>query len=409
MHQCTDEQNLDRLLTKQQTLYIGFDATADSLHVGSLLPLMMLRWARSLGHRVIVLLGGGTTLVGDPSGKEEARKILDATLVDGYAERIRESMGRILDVAGPDVVFENNVQWLKSLQYIDFLRDVGAHFSVNKMLSFESVKRRLDREQNLSFLEFNYMLCQAYDFYVLSKKHGCFIQAGGSDQWGNIVNGVDLIRRKNRQEAYGITMPLLENKDGKKMGKTADGAVWLHKDKKSPYEYWQFWRNVPDEECERFLKLFTCLTLEFIQQVMAGEINDAKKCLADEATGLLHGYETLEAIHSTVGRVESGDAPFQVVGYDDKGNARLDTDLPLYTVHANTLTHEPTLVGQLAALGVVPSKGHARRLVRDGGCFVNRACVRDEMHPVDIAALHAPYVMHVRLGKKKNLLIQVLQ
>ena len=408
VHQCTDTAALDAFLCVPQTLYIGFDATAESLHVGSLLPLMVLRWAKFFGHKVIVLLGGGTTLVGDPSGKEESRQMLDGERIAAYAEKIYESMGKILHVDGPDVIVDNNIHWLGALGYIDFLRDVGAHFSVNKMLSYESVKRRLDREQNLSFLEFNYMLCQAFDFLMLSQKYGCLIQGGGSDQWGNIVNGVDLIRRKTGQQAFGLTFPLLENKDGRKMGKTADGAVWLHKDKKSPYAYWQFWRNTPDEDCRRFLLLFTCLDVQEVDAVLAQGYNEAKKRLADEATGLLHGYEALEAIHETVERVVQGAAPYTVSGVDDAGNPIIQTDLPVYTITRDALAQDPLLITHLAALGVVGSKGQARRLVRDGGCCVDGVVVRDEMISIDVQRLQIPYVVHVRLGKKNNILLRVL-
>lgn len=408
VHQCTDNAELDAFLCVPRTLYIGFDATAESLHVGSLLPLMVLRWARFFGHKVIVLLGGGTTLVGDPSGKEESRKMLDSANIALYAEKIYESFGKILHVDGPDIIVENNLNWLGSLGYIDFLRDVGAHFSVNKMLSYESVKRRLDREQNLSFLEFNYMLCQAFDFFVLSQKHGCFIQGGGSDQWGNIVNGVELIRRKTGQQAYGLTFPLLLNKDGSKMGKTADGAVWLHKDKISPYAYWQFWRNTADEDCRRFLLLFTCLDVSAIETALAQGYNEAKTLLADEATGLLHGYDALSTIHDTVQRVVKGEAPFTVSGVDDEGFSVIKTDLPVHTITQDALAQDPLLITHLAASGAVGSKGQARRLMRDGGCCVDGVVVHDEMTIIDARTLKNHGVVHVRLGKKKHLLLRVL-
>jgi len=408
IHQCTDGAALDNYLKTPRRLYIGFDATADSLHVGSLLPLMVLRWARKCGHHVIVVLGGGTTLVGDPSGKDQSRKMLNVEQVQQCARGIMESMGRVLDVEGPDIDVVNNADWLRTLSYIDFLRDVGAHFSINKMLSFESVKRRLDREQNLSFLEFNYMLCQAYDFLVLSEQKQCFLQCGGSDQWGNIVNGVDLIRRKTGQQAYGLTLPLLETSDGRKMGKTAQGAVWLHPNRQSPYEYWQYWRNIHDGDCQRWLHLFTELSLGEIQDVVRDDINKAKRLLADEAVRILHGADALGPIHQTVEQVVQGAVPFTVKKGADGGD-EVVSDLPTYVITRQDLSEDPTLAGILASVGALPSKGQARRLMRDGGCWVNQERVSDELYAIRVDQAVSPYVWHVRLGKKTHLILQVVE
>src|SRR5438270_10430806 len=297
IHQVTDAAALDALAAKQVVPgYIGFDATAPSLHVGNLVSIMLLRRLQQAGHKPIVLMGGGTTKVGDPSGKDEARQLLDKERIEANITSIRRAFDRLLTFgSGPtDAVLVNNAEWLDTLEYIPFLRDVGRHFTINRMLTFDSVRLRLDREQPLTFLEFNYMILQAYDFLELSRRVGCRMQLGGSDQWGNIVNGIELTRRIDGTELFGVTSPLITTSDGAKMGKTANGAVWLNPDRLSPYDYWQFWRNTADEDVGRFIKLFTDLSLEDIgklETLEGAEINDAKILLATEATAMLHGRE----------------------------------------------------------------------------------------------------------------------
>src|SRR5438874_10223426 len=308
IHQVSEPEALDALARKKSiTAYIGFDCTAPSLHVGSLVQIMMLYWAQQTGHRPIALMGAGTTRVGDPSGKDESRRILTDDMIADNLKGIRAIFGKFLKFGdGPrDAIMANNADWLNTLNYIDFLRDVGRHFSVNRMLSFDSVKMRLDRQQELSFLEFNYMILQAYDFVELNKRTGCVLQMGGSDQWGNIVNGIDLGRRMANVQLFALTSPLITTSSGAKMGKTAAGAVWLNADLVSPYEYWQYWRNTEDGDVSRFLKLFTVLPLDEIGRLAAlqgSEINEAKKVLATEATALVHGRAAAEQAAETARR-----------------------------------------------------------------------------------------------------------
>ena len=308
IHQVSEPEALDaRAAAGPITAYIGYDCTAPSLHIGHLLPTMMLYWMQQTGHRPIALMGGGTTRVGDPSGKDESRKILTDEIINENLKSIRKTFDKFLKFGtGPkDAVMANNADWLNSLNYIDMLRDVGRHFSVNRMLSFDSVKMRLDRQQELSFLEFNYMILQAYDFVELHKRYGCILQMGGSDQWGNIINGIDLGRRMMNAQLFAVTAPLITTSSGAKMGKTAAGAVWLNADLLSPYDYWQFWRNTEDGDVERFLKLFTILPLEEIKRLGAlkgAELNDAKKTLATEATALMHGRAAADQAADTARR-----------------------------------------------------------------------------------------------------------
>src|SRR3954466_11087730 len=308
IHQVSEPDALDQLAKSQPvTAYIGFDCTAASLHIGSLLPIMMLHWLQQTGHRPIALMGGGTTRVGDPSGKDESRRILTDAMIEENLKGIRAVFSKFLkfEGSGGNALMANNADWLNSLNYIDFLGDVGRHFSVNRMLSFDSVKMRLDRQQELSFLEFNYMILQAYDFVELNKRTGCVLQMGGSDQWGNIVNGIDLGRRMSNAQLFALTAPLITTSSGAKMGKTAAGAVWLNADLVSPYEYWQFWRNTDDSDVARFLKLFTVLPLDEIARLAAlrdAEINEAKKVLATEATALVHGRGAADAAAQTARR-----------------------------------------------------------------------------------------------------------
>jgi tyrosyl-tRNA synthetase len=365
LHQATDLAALDeKALTGSITAYIGFDATGDSLHIGSLLPIMMLRWLQKTGHRPIALMGGGTTKVGDPSGKDESRKLLTDDDIAANIASIQTCFARFLDFGDGKAVLSNNAEWLDGLAYIPFLRDVGRHFSINRMLTFDSVRLRLEREQPLSFLEFNYMILQAYDFVELNKRYGCALQMGGSDQWGNIVSGVDLGRRISGAELFGLTCPLITTASGAKMGKTAAGAVWLNPDRLSPYDYYQFWRNTEDGDVGRFLKLFTDLPLAEIAQLEAlqgAEINEAKKVLALEATTLCHGRAEADKAADTARRT-----------FEDGASA---AGLPTIT---DAAAIGKTLVELAVVAGLAKSKGEARRLIQQGGLSLNDAPVKDE-------------------------------
>ncbi len=366
IHQITDAAGLDALALRQIVpAYIGYDATAPSLHVGNLASVMMLRRLQQAGHQPIVLMGGGTTKVGDPSGKDEVRKLLDDAGIAANIAAIRRIFERLLTFGdGPsDAIMANNADWLDALEYIPFLRDVGRHFTINRMLTFDSVKLRLDREQPLTFLEFNYMILQAYDFLELSRRAGCRLQMGGSDQWGNIVNGVELARRVDGTEVFGLTTPLITKADGSKMGKSVSGAVWLHEDQLPNYDYWQFWRNTDDRDVGRFLRLFTDVPLDEIVRLEAlggAEINVAKKLLADEATAMVRGRAAAEAAAETARRTF------------DEGAA--GGDLPTVTVTGGSIG----IVDALVALGLATSRGEARRLIRGGGARIDGEKVGDE-------------------------------
>jgi tyrosyl-tRNA synthetase len=359
IHQVTDAAALDALAGRQVIPgYIGFDATASSLHVGNLVSIMLLRRLQQAGHKPIVLMGGGTTKVGDPSGKDESRQFLSDEQISANVTSIRRVFERFLTFGeGPtDAIMVNNADWLDTLEYIRFLREVGRHFTINRMLTFDSVRLRLDREQPLTFLEFNYMILQAYDFLELSRRAGCRLQLGGSDQWGNIVNGIELTRRIDATELFGVTTPLITTSDGAKMGKTADGAVWLDEKLLSPYDYWQFWRNTQDSDVGKFLKLFTDLPLNEIEQLesLAGaEINQAKVVLATEATEMLHGREAAEVAAHTAA--------------ETFGAGGIGEDLPTLTVPSG----EIEVVDALVQLGLVSSKGEAKRLIAGGGARVD--------------------------------------
>lgn len=395
VHQISDPEGLDAAAAKGPiSAYIGFDATATSLHAGSLIQIMMLHWMQATGHKPIALMGGGTSMVGDPSFKDEARKLLTIEDIERNLQGIKRVFANYLDFSGPATMM-NNADWLLGLNYLEFLRDVGRHFSVNRMLSFDSVKMRLDREQSLSFLEFNYMILQAYDFVELNKRTGCILQMGGSDQWGNIVNGIDLGHRMADVQLYALTSPLLTTASGGKMGKTASGAVWLNDDLMSPYEFWQYWRNTEDADVERFLKLYTTLPLSEIAKLAAlggSEINDAKKVLATEVTGLLHGREAAEAAAETARKTFEEGA--------------LATDLPTVTIARGEV--EPGL-GVLTAFvkaGLVPSTGEARRQVKAGGLRVNDTAVTDERGTLGLADLTSDGVIKLSFGKKKHVLLR---
>lgn len=398
MHQCTDLEALDELAASQRiTAYIGYDCTAPSLHVGSLVQIMMQRHLQKTGHRPIVLMGGGTTKVGDPSGKDAARQLLSDDDINKNMTGIREVFSRFVGFGegGNDAIMVNNDDWLSALAYVPFLRDVGRHFSINRMLSFDSVKLRLDREQNLSFLEFNYMILQAYDFLELSRRHDCVLQMGGSDQWGNIVNGVELGRRVDGKALFGFTTPLITLASGAKMGKTAAGAVWLNSELLSPYDYWQFWRNTEDADVGRFLRLFTELPLDEIARLEAlqdAEINEAKKILADLATTLCHGPEAAAAAAETARRTfEEGS---------------MATDLPSIEAAADELRDGVLLFELLRRAGLCQSNGEARRLIKGGGARVNDKSVRDEMAKVSIDDLTSDDVVKLSAGKKRHVLIR---
>ena len=384
IHQVTDAEALDALAGKQVvTGYIGFDATAPSLHVGNLVSIMLLRRLQQAGHRPIVLMGGGTTKVGDPSGRDESRKLLSDEDISANIASIRRCFERFLRFGdGPtDAILVNNDDWLSGLQYISFLRDVGRHFTINRMLTFDSVKLRLDREQPLTFLEFNYMILQAYDFLELSRREGCRLQMGGSDQWGNIVNGMELIRRIDGGEAFGVTTPLITTADGAKMGKTAAGAVWLNADQLSPYDYWQFWRNTADADVGKFLRLFTDLPLDVIARLEAlagAEINEAKVVLATEATALLHGRE------AATNAKETAKATFEQGGAGE--------DLPTLAV-----TDGMTIVQALTGLGFAGSNKEARRKIEEGAVRLDDQVVIDPALIVTAGKLS--------LGKKRHALL----
>ena len=398
-HQCTDEGALDTLMASPGVpVYIGFDCTASALHVGSLVQIMLLRWLQKLGHKPIVLLGGGTTRVGDPSGKDESRKLLSDADIAANMAGIRKIFEKFIRFGNgkTDAVLVNNADWLDHLHYIDFLREYGRHFSVNKMLTFDSVKLRLEREHHLSFLEFNYMVLQAYDFVELHQRYGCRLQIGGSDQWGNIVNGIDLEHKMGgKSPLFGLTTPLITTSSGAKMGKTAQGAVWLTEELFSAYDYWQFWRNTDDADVGRFLRLFTELPLEEIVRLETLEgngINEAKKVLANEATGLCHGREAAEAAAETARKTfEEG---------------TLGADLPLVEVPASELQQGIQASDLLCRAGLAASKGEAKRLIRGGGGKVNDAPFTAEDQLVTLADANAEGLIKLSSGKKRHVLVK---
>ncbi len=386
IHQATDAEGLDALAAQQVVpAYIGFDATAPSLHVGSLVQIMMLRRLQQAGHKPIVLMGGGTTKVGDPSGKDESRQLLSHEQIQANIAGIRKVFERFLVFGdGPsDALMLDNDEWLSGLQYVEFLREVGRHFTINRMLTFDSVKLRLEREQPLTFLEFNYMILQAYDFLELSRRAGCRLQMGGSDQWGNIVNGMELTRRDDGTEVFGLTTPLITTADGAKMGKTASGAVWLDADQLSPYEYWQFWRNTADADVGKFLRLFTDLSLDIIgrlESLPGAEINDAKVVLATEATTLLHGRDAALNAKATAQATFGAGG----IGGELPTLATDDADLPIVSI--------------LIGLGFVESKAEARRKIGEGAVRVNGEVVSD---PMSVVTTEGEPVK-ISLGKKKH-------
>ncbi len=395
IHQVSDAIGLDALAVKGDvTTYIGFDCTAKSLHVGSLVQIMLLHWAQELGQKSIALMGGGTTRVGDPSGRDESRKLLTIEDIEDNKRGIQQVFDRFLKFgdAPHDAIMVDNAEWLTRLNYLEMLRDVGRHFSVNRMVAMDSVKLRLEREHEMSFIEFNYMVLQAYDFVELARRHACNLQMGGSDQWGNIINGIDLGRRMGRHQLHALTTPLITLASGAKMGKTASGAVWLNADMRSPYEYWQFWRNTEDADVGKFLRLFTKLSLTEIAKLEAlggSEINEAKKTLANEATALLHGRAlAVEAAETARKTFEEGESA--------EGLPRIVMDL----------SKNPGVLSAAVTAGFATSNGEARRSVQGGAIRVNDVVVTDDKMQLSPAHLNADGVIKFSMGKKKHVLIR---
>ena len=398
LHQCTDLEGLDvRAAAGPITAYVGYDATADSLHIGNLVSIMMLHWLQQTGHRPIVLMGGGTTKVGDPSGKDETRQMLTDEKIAANIASIRATFDNFVRFGdgATDAILVNNADWLDALAYIPMLRDIGRHFTINRMLTFDSVKLRLEREQPLTFLEFNYMILQAYDFVELARRHDCALQMGGSDQWGNIVNGIDLGRRVAEKELFGLTTPLITTASGAKMGKTADGAVWLKADRFAPYDYWQFWRNTEDADVGRFLRLFTDLPLDEIARLEAlegSEINDAKKILANAATRMLHGADAAEQAAETAAQTFEAGLTAEGLPTTEMPRDELDAGIALFAL--------------MARAGLAASNSEARRLIKGGGARVNDEPVREETHEVGADAINADGVIKLSAGKKRHALIK---
>jgi tyrosyl-tRNA synthetase len=398
IHQVSEPDALDALARSSTiTAYIGFDCTAPSLHVGSLLPIMMLYWLQHTGHCPIALMGGGTTRVGDPSGKDESRRLLTDELISENLKGIRAVFAKFLkfESDGGSAIMANNADWLNTLNYIDFLRDIGRYFSVNRMLAFDSVKLRLERQQELSFLEFNYMILQAYDFVELYRRHGCVLQMGGSDQWGNIISGIDLGRRLHNAQLFALTSPLITTSSGAKMGKTAAGAVWLNPDQVSPYEYWQYWRNTEDADVARFLKLFTVLPLKEIDRLAAlqgGEINEAKKALATEATSLVHGRAAAEEAAATAR------ATFEEGG--------LGANLPTVEVPRAELKAGISVLSAFVRAGLAASNGEVRRAIANNAIMVNAARVTSEKAMIGEADVTADGVVKLSLGRKRHVVLK---
>ena len=398
IHQVSEPEALDALARSSTiTAYIGFDCTAASLHVGSLLPIMLLYWLQQTGHRPIALMGGGTTRVGDPSGKDESRRLLTDEAINDNLKGIRAIFNKFLkfEGAGGNAVMANNADWLNTLNYIDFLRDIGRHFSINRMLAFDSVKLRLERQQELSFLEFNYMILQAYDFVELYRRHGCVLQMGGSDQWGNIISGIDLGRRLHNAQLFALTSPLITTSSGAKMGKTAAGAVWLNADLVSPYEYWQYWRNTEDADVERFLKLFTVLPPDEIARLAAlrdQEINEAKKVLATEATALVHGRAATDEAAATARTT-----------FEEGG---LGASLPTVEVPRGELAAGLGVLAAFVKAGLAGSNGEVRRAIANNAIMVNDIRVTSDKATVGEADVTADGVVKLSLGRKRHVLLK---
>ena len=393
-YQCTSEDELSKLLDKEKIKgYIGFDCTAESLHVGSLLQIMCLRLMQKHGHRPIVLIGGGTTRIGDPSGKDKTRKILTEEEIEINIKNIEKILKNYLDNDDPKTkpIFVNNYSWLKGLNYISFLRDIGKHFTINKMLTFESVKTRLDREQSLSYMEFNYMILQAYDFLELNKKENCTLQIGGSDQWGNIVNGTELIKRYSNKHAYGLTTPLITLASGAKMGKTETGAIWLDKKLLSSYDYWQFWRNIDDNDVIKFLKMFTDLNIDEVNKIKNEDINKLKIKLANEATSMLHGKEEALSAEKTAKKT-----------FEENS---LGENLPSVNIQLNDKNSSINIVDLVVLSKIENSKSQVRRLINSKGIRINNEIINDEKFLIQKKSFTKSNFLKLSIGKKKHIKI----
>jgi tyrosyl-tRNA synthetase len=394
-YQCTDENELSELLdSKKIKGYIGFDCTAESLHVGSLLQIMCLRLFQKHGHRPIVLLGGGTTRIGDPSGKDKTRTILSEKEIEKNIKNIEKILKKFLNISDPKTkpIFVNNYSWLKGLNYISFLRDIGKHFTINKMLSFDSVKTRLEREQSLSYMEFNYMILQAYDFLELNKKENCFLQIGGSDQWGNIVNGVELIKRYSNKSVYGLTTPLITLASGAKMGKTETGAIWLDKKFLSPYDYWQFWRNTDDRDVIKFLNIFTDLESDKIKELQSNDINKLKVILANETTSMLHGKKAAQMSEQAAKEAFSGNV--------------LGSNLPTIKIKSKDLDKKVNIIDLIILSKLENSKSEIRRLIKGNGIKINDEIISDEKLIIDDKFFNKNY-LKLSIGKKRHIKIEL--
>ncbi len=394
-YQCTDENELSKLLDKEKIKgYIGFDCTAESLHVGSLLQIMCLRLMQKYGHRPIVLIGGGTTRIGDPSGKDKTRKILTEKEIENNIKNIEKILKNFLDNDNPKTkpIFVNNYSWLKELNYISFLREIGKHFTINKMLTFDSVKTRLDREQSLSYMEFNYMILQAYDFLELNKKERCVLQIGGSDQWGNIINGVELIKRHSSKESFGLTTPLITLASGAKMGKTESGAIWLDKKLLSAYDYWQFWRNTDDRDVLKFLKFFTDLEISEIEKIKNQDINELKILLANKTTSMLHGEKAAKNSEQAAKQAFSGNS--------------LGSNLPSIKIKKDNINKKINLIDLVILSKLESSKSEVRRLIKGNAIKINDNVISDEKLVIKNELFKENY-LKLSIGKKRHIKIEI--
>ena len=394
--QCTNEQDLSKLLDNSKIKgYIGFDCTAESLHVGSLLQIMCLRLLQKHGHQPIVLLGGGTTRIGDPSGKDKTRAMLDEKTIEKNILNIKKIFKIFLDSKNKNTkpIFVNNYKWLKELNYISFLRDIGKHFTINKMLSFDSVKLRLEREQSLSYMEFNYMILQAYDFLELNNKENCLLQIGGSDQWGNIVNGVDLIKRYSNNQAYGLTTPLITLSSGAKMGKTESGAIWLDKKLLSPYDYWQFWRNTDDKDVLKFLKIFTDIELQEIEKIKNKNINELKILLANLCTEMLHGDKEAKLSEETAKKT-----------FEEKS---LGLGLPVVKINQNQIDQKIDIINLIVLSKLETSKSETRRIIKNNGVKINNVTINDEKFLITNNLFDNEKKLKLSLGKKRHVKVEL--
>lgn len=411
IHQCTDFETLDQLASNNIIVgYNGFDPTATSLHAGHLVPIMLVRLFQKTGHKPIIIVGGGTAKIGDPTGKDEARQLLSKETVEQNTKHILGIFSKYITFGdGPtDAIVLDNSDWLDRINYMDFLRDYGPHFSINRMLTMDSVKLRLERQQPLSFIEFNYMILQAYDFLELNRHYNCVLQLGGSDQWGNIINGVELIRRMENKPAFGLTTPLLTNSDGSKMGKTVNGAVWLDAEKLKPYDFWQFWRNTADADVIRYLKLFTEVDLNEIQKyesMTGADLNQAKILLADEITKLTHEEGVLSEIHSTVQGLFSHQSPSYKISTDDNGQKKIETSLEVLELLISDISEGYSLCHALTQTKLTDSNGEAKRMIKAQAVKMNGKVITDEFAKINCEDINGDNVILLSVGKKKHSLV----